>query len=73
MNSIENTEHLTLKYISFLYKFNGNSPKAYYELKLYLSRKIRSSSSYFLMIAKVISNAIENKINLRTTSAAESS
>ncbi|EAR90266.2 transmembrane protein, putative (macronuclear) [Tetrahymena thermophila SB210] len=66
-------EHLTLKYISFLYQFYGNSPKAYFQIKQYLSKNQKKSSSYFKMVSQVICKAIENTLDHRLEQSKESS
>ncbi|KAL4473926.1 hypothetical protein ABPG74_022790 [Tetrahymena malaccensis] len=64
-NNLDDLEHLTLKYISFLYQFYGNSPRAYFQIKQYLSKNVKQSSNYFKMISQVLCKAIENQLDNR--------
>ncbi|KAL4482203.1 hypothetical protein ABPG72_017984 [Tetrahymena utriculariae] len=72
-NNRADLEHLTLKYISFLYQFYGNSPRAYFQIKQYLSKNVKQSSNYFRMISQVLCKAIENQLDHRLEQSKESS
>ncbi|KAL4462858.1 hypothetical protein ABPG73_018127 [Tetrahymena malaccensis] len=54
-------EKLSLKYISFMMKYQNNQVRAYYELKI-LQLKKSSFSVYFKMIANIISQKIQENI-----------
>lgn len=51
-------EHFSLKYISYLAKYRNNAPKAYYELKILLSKR-KQATQYFKVISKILSKTIE--------------
>ncbi|KAL4481082.1 hypothetical protein ABPG72_015037 [Tetrahymena utriculariae] len=54
-------EKLSLKYISFMMKYQNNQVRAYYELKV-LQQKKTSFSIYFTMIASIISQKVQSSI-----------
>ncbi|KAL4481083.1 hypothetical protein ABPG72_015038 [Tetrahymena utriculariae] len=63
--STQEFEKLSLKYISFMMKYQNNQVRAYYELKI-LQLKKSSFSIYFKMIANIISQKIQENIECLT-------
>lgn len=58
LRNVQEYEHISLKYISYLAKYRNNSPKAYFELKRLLSKR-NNITSYFRVISKIMSSNIE--------------
>ncbi|EWS71691.1 transmembrane protein, putative (macronuclear) [Tetrahymena thermophila SB210] len=65
--STQEFEKLSLKYISFMMKYQNNQVRAYYELKI-LQLKKSSFSIYFKMISNIISQKIQENIESQTDS-----
>ncbi|EAR82350.2 transmembrane protein, putative (macronuclear) [Tetrahymena thermophila SB210] len=59
--NLDEFEHLSLKYISYLAKYRNNTSRAYYELKSILSQR-SNISFYFKIISKILSKSIENQM-----------
>ncbi|KAL4426329.1 hypothetical protein ABPG74_011481 [Tetrahymena malaccensis] len=59
--NLDEFEHLSLKYISYLAKYRNNTSRAYYELKYILSQS-SNISFYFKIISKILSKSIENQM-----------
>ncbi|KAL4463680.1 hypothetical protein ABPG72_009030 [Tetrahymena utriculariae] len=59
--NLDQFEHLSLKYISYLAKYRNNTSRAYYELKFILSQR-NNISFYFKIISKILSKSIENQM-----------
>ncbi|EAR87206.2 transmembrane protein, putative (macronuclear) [Tetrahymena thermophila SB210] len=55
-------EHLFLKYITFVAKFQRNPLRAYYELKKYYKTYPKDNSSYFIGVCQVLSRTFKQMI-----------
>lgn len=58
VDNIDEFEHLSLKYVSFLAKYRNNYPRAYFELKHLLSKR-SNLTFYFKNISKILSRNVE--------------
>lgn len=62
-SSLDEFEHISLKYISYLSKYRNNTYRAYFELKSLLGRS-KNISLYFNILSKIISSRTEKQLNL---------